>query len=79
MAEPAKSSGGEKGEKATPEPVQLTEALLIQEAPFRFGVEPYVAAGALSGQMRGDTMSVDRAQKLIDDFLKQEHSMEVAE
>lgn len=74
MAEPAKD---QKTEKETPEPVSLTEDLLISESHFRFGVEPFVAAGALSGKMRGGTMTVERAQKLIDDFLKTEGSMEV--
>lgn len=61
----------------TPEPVRLSLERIVSEAPLRFGVEPFVAAGALAGQARGETMSLDRAEGLIKDFLKQEHSMEV--
>lgn len=67
----------DKTEKTTPEPAALSLQRLIDEAPYRFGVEPFVAAGALTSKFQGATMTVDRAEKLIKAFLTEEASMEV--
>lgn len=74
MPDDKKSTAATKDEApaaAPADPDAYAPERLIDEAEPRFGVAPHVAAGAFAAS-ESETLSLDEAQKLIDDFQTQE-------